>query len=462
MSDITLFLAICFFSLFLYWSCASGNSKAKSGLNEAPEKGKVIEKVKCEKDKSVNYSLYVPSQYDSTQKYPLIIAFDSHADGVRPVKLFQNQAEEHAYIVAGSNNSKNGQPWTTTEKIYNIMLEDLTHKFNIDLNRIYTTGFSGGSRVASNIAIEKGGISAVAGFSAGFPNMAQTKNKNFDYIGIVGNADFNYNEMVQLDSWLGNNQFNHYLIIFDGKHEWAPEYVIEDIFYWFEFCAMRKGLLSKKELLINTFLDTQLSEINKFNVEKKYYEEYLKYKKIISFLKGISDIDKYIEIKNQLEQNPLVKNMLKQIENDYQKEQSLQQHYQKSILEKDIEWWDREVKSINTLIEKGNSESFLYKRINSYLSIVAYSYSNNALNRNLLEDAARYISVYKLVDPTNPEADYMQSILYVRKADLNEALVALEKAVDLGFKDIERMQNDTDIVKLTSFKAYYDIIKKIN
>ena len=125
-------------------SCSGTHSNKTKDIPEL-EKGKVIGSVACIKNVSHTYALYLPSKYSSDKKYPVIICFDSHGSGVKPVELFKEQAEKYGYILVGSNVSKNGVPLQTTFEHYDILLDDVTTRFNIDKSRIYTCGFSGGA-----------------------------------------------------------------------------------------------------------------------------------------------------------------------------------------------------------------------------------------------------------------------------------------------------------------------------
>src|SRR6187551_2176315 len=71
-------------------------------------KGQLLEKVGCEADPAQTYALYVPSTYTAEKLWPVIYCFDPGARGRTPVERLQAAAEKYGYIVAGSNNSRNG------------------------------------------------------------------------------------------------------------------------------------------------------------------------------------------------------------------------------------------------------------------------------------------------------------------------------------------------------------------
>jgi hypothetical protein len=428
------------------------------------EKGKIIESIVCKKDVETNYALYLPSTYDTTKKYPIIIAFDAHGDGLKPVTLFKDQAEKYGYIVVGSHNSKNGLTWESNNAIYSSMISDIKERFSINDSRIYTAGFSGGSRVASSIAILNGGISGVVGFSAGFPNLNQPITNKFDYLGIVGSSDFNFNEMSQLDKALETNGFNHYLMVFNGKHEWPKSDVIPDVFYWLEFCAYRNKSAAINQAVISEFEKKSATEIELFKSNNDFFNEYKCYLKCIKFLEGISNTDVYKAKVTELEKSSIIQNELKQIELDGQKEQKLQAFYADAMAKNDIKWWNTEVAKINRIIQKNktNREGFLYQRVLSYLSICGFSYSNNSLRLGQLEQAQHFISIYMLIDPENTDPHYFQAQLFALKNDSANAIKSLDKAIALGFNDVNKLQNDTSFTKLHSMTEFKNLVNKMN
>ncbi|MEI6347936.1 MAG: hypothetical protein WCP69_08325 [Bacteroidota bacterium] len=453
-----------FFITLSFIGFASCSSNVHKKIEPAIDKGKIIENVVCKKNIETNYALYLPSAYDSANKYPIIIAFDAHGDGLKPVTLFKDQAEKFGYIVVGSNNSKNGLSWESTNAIYNSMISDIKERFSINNSRIYTAGFSGGSRVASSIAILNGGIAGVVGFSAGFPNLNQPITNKFDFLGVVGSSDFNFNEMSQLDKTLQTNGFKHYLKVFDGKHEWPQPEVIPDVFYWLEFCAYRKNLSSINQSVISEFEKNSKSEIELFKSKKDLFGKYLCYLKCINFLEGVSNTDVYKAKVAELEKSTTIQNELKQIEADGQKEQKLQAFYADAMVKKEIKWWNSEVAKINGIIQKNktNREGFLHQRVLSYLSMCGYSYSNNSLRSGQLDQAQHFISIYAIIDPENSDPPYFQAQLFALKNDSLNAIKSLEKAITLGFNDVNKLQNDTSFSKLHSLTEFKNLVNKMN
>ena len=225
----------------IFFSCSSANKDNESSTAAVQtdsvkhlifDKSTLFADVKCIKDSSVSYALYIPKKYVTDKKNPIIYFFDSHGSGSLPLEKYKGLAEKYGYVLAGSNNSKNGMSWEQSGPRIKIFMDDVKARLNIDDRRIYTCGFSGGSRVASSVAINEGGINCVIGMGAGFPNIGEPIHNHFDYIGFTGNEDFNMNEMTGLIASMDKSPIRHQLIIFNGKHEWAPAEITQDAFIW--------------------------------------------------------------------------------------------------------------------------------------------------------------------------------------------------------------------------------------
>src|SRR5262249_55416872 len=136
--------------------------------------GQIIPDVKCAADASQSYALFLPSNYDAVRTWPVIFAFDPGARGRVPVERYQAAAEKYGYVVAGSNNSRNGS-WEASAAAAQAMVQDVGSRFNVDSKLVYLAGMSGGSRVALAIALGNGQMAGVIASSAGFPDSKPRK-----------------------------------------------------------------------------------------------------------------------------------------------------------------------------------------------------------------------------------------------------------------------------------------------
>ena len=118
-----------------------------SGASQDFPRGQIIDSVQCAADETQTYALYLPAGYTLERAWPLLMGFHPGARGRAIVEKYRDAAERYGYIVAASNNSRNG-PWETSARAVTAMARDVGTRFSTDPKRLYATGHSGGARVA--------------------------------------------------------------------------------------------------------------------------------------------------------------------------------------------------------------------------------------------------------------------------------------------------------------------------
>jgi predicted esterase len=231
--------------------CASA-----AGAQDLP-RGTIVEGVKCANDASQSYALYLPSTYSADRKWSVLIGFHPGGRGRAIVEKYRAAAEQYGYVVAASNNSRNG-PWEVSMAAARAVVDDLAARFALDEKRIYLTGHSGGARVAMQIALASKGIAGVIASSGGYPDRQPRANVHFAVFGTAGAEDFNYIEMRMLDRKLTSP---HRLAIFDGGHTLPPDAVAIEAIEWMELQAMKSERRPRDEAAIDKLLGKRRAEI---------------------------------------------------------------------------------------------------------------------------------------------------------------------------------------------------------
>jgi len=214
-------------------------------------RGTIVDEVKCGADASQSYALYLPSTYSPDRAWSLLIAFHPGGRGRAMVEKYQAAAEQYGYIVAGSNNSRNG-PWSVSMAAVRAVSGDLGRRFSIDADRLYLTGLSGGARVAMQVALGPNNIAGVIASSAGYPDSRPRSSVPFAVFATAGTDDFNYIEMRQLDRKLTSP---HYLAVFNGGHTLPPDTVALEAIEWLELQGMKSGRRSRDDALIDRLFE---------------------------------------------------------------------------------------------------------------------------------------------------------------------------------------------------------------
>ena len=219
--------------------------------------GKLVPKVLATSDFS--YALYLPKGYNVKQKWPVIFVLDPLARGSLAAEKFVPGAERYGYIVAASNDSRNGP---LRSDAIGAMWDDVRTRFSIDPKRLYLAGMSGGARAAVTVA-ERCDACAVAGViicAAGFADSKYSPSKRLAFYGIAGIYDFNYPELQRSMEKLESLQITHRFQSWQGKHEWAPAPVLEDALAWFRLQAMVRGTIPRDTAFLDASYDRQMKE----------------------------------------------------------------------------------------------------------------------------------------------------------------------------------------------------------
>ena len=224
---------------------------------QSAERGTIVDPVVCASDASQTYALYLPSAYSADRKWSLLLAFHPAARGRQMVETYRAAAERDGYIVAASNNSRNG-PYAVSAAAARAMGNDAQQRFAVDARRIYLAGFSGGARFSTGIALGSTDIAGVIASSAGFPDSLPRDSAKFPIFGTAGTEDFNYIEMRLLDRKLSSP---HYLAVFHGGHALPPVDVALEAIEWMELQSMRSRRRSRDEAVLHELLEKRRAKV---------------------------------------------------------------------------------------------------------------------------------------------------------------------------------------------------------
>ena len=221
-------------------------------------RGEIIDSVAALDDPSETYSLYLPSTYTPERQWSVLMGFHPGARGRAIVEKYRAAAEAFGYIVAASNTSRNG-PWDVSAHAAKAMSGDVYRRFSVNPDRIYLTGFSGGARVAMQIALAGNRIAGVIASGAGYPDARPRRSVSFFVFGTVGLDDFNYIELRQLDRELRSP---HRVVFFDGGHTLPPDDVALEAIEWMELRAMAAGVRPRDDDLAQRFWSKRMSAVD--------------------------------------------------------------------------------------------------------------------------------------------------------------------------------------------------------
>jgi predicted esterase len=252
-------------------------------------RGQLIEKVACAASRGQSYALYLPSGYTPARSWPVLYVFDARGRAMAPARLFGAGAEQYGYIVASSYDTSSDGTFGPNLKAMQAMWNDTHSRFRIDDGRIYAAGFSGTARAACIMAMmAPGTIAGIIGAGAGFPpERPPGKDTSFAFFGTVGNRDFNYYEMTDLDSRLTALGLPHRIELFDGTHQWPPEVLATRALAWMELQAIKTGRRAADPALVAALWRRDLDEARGLAAAGKLYAASHAYSQLAADFAGL-------------------------------------------------------------------------------------------------------------------------------------------------------------------------------
>lgn len=444
--------------------------------DEEISKGKIIEKIICTQSPEHSYALYLPSGYNPEKRWPIIYALDPGARGALPLEHFRVAAETYGFILAGSNDSRNG-PWEPIFRAVISVWNDTQERFSIDLNRVYVTGFSGGSRAAAYFSRIIGEpVTAVIGCGAGLPSqMKPSEIKPSFYCGVVGRKDMTYLEMMELDDKFDEAGVPHRFFVFDGIHEWPTESVCMRAVEWLEVVSMDRGIRSYDEHLVkrifNREYDRALEQEKQGNliISLSNYENLLSLfkEKIntalieenIDRLKGSNEYFSALNMENKIR--------TKELEFTKKFQDLLNFIGQNPVLSRDLEkvFEDFDIPSLKKMVLKGDkSESEMAFRLLYGLEIDSRDMGWDSLNKMNPKKAALFLEI--AVEANYNERSRLRYLYYNLAAayaldqNKNKAIKNLKLAIENGFDDLEYLKKDESFKSIRATDEFQKLVNK--
>ncbi len=446
LKQITVIILLIFFAI----ACKNQSEKAINNSvnqevttveNKIFTAGKVYKQIPCSNNASESYALYLPKSYNDSASFPVIYFFDSHGRGKLPIQLYQELADQFGWILACSNTSKNGMKHNDIRQTAFNFIQDVKSRFKVKSQAQYTSGFSGGARVAVRIALEDKEIQGVAGFGAGLPDKEILNQIDFKYFIACGLDDFNYAELFELHKELNTKEKDHNFVVFDSTHYWPNAETMELALYYFSL----KNPFLRTDSLLEDYLKLETSKINIAKNRNDIPTQVAIFERMIN---NLNEIQNTIEIKTKLKNLETTKQYT-----DYQSKTELalanEIKYRSFATDMmtygDTEYWNKELTDLEFKISNSTDQVQRHsnRRIKGYLGLMAYVFLNNSLETNLLPDAQKHLFIYEKLEPKNPEMHYLKALFYARQNNHHLALVSMEEAVKNGFTDLERIRKES-------------------
>jgi len=418
----------------------------------ALEKGKVIAKVICANNPDQSYALYLPTGYSTDRPLPILYVFDPAARGASAVEAVREAAEKYGYIVVASNNSRNGPQGGASDAV-NAIFKDTHQRYAIDERRLHTAGLSGGARLATQVALFcKTCIAGVIANGAGFPvNVSPRGGMGFAYFLAIGNADFNFPEMVELRHQFERMHANYRIHVFDGPHDWAPPEVWMDSLRWMNLQAIRHGSLPKDTKEIQRIFQEELEETRAIESKGDSLTAERNYESMVRDFDGLTDTAQVKARVADLKSSKAFKAAEKQEQIDLDRQARLtdqasaqMQHISTNNIDlaeyNDIK---RTIVSLKEDVTKasnpGDSNVLVKRRALGSLIVQAYEAGQRSMETKNYVSALAYFDLVAAGAKSPAGARFERARAYAAQGDAKKCMLELKQAQAAGFHSREAL-----------------------
>jgi hypothetical protein len=315
------------------------------------------------------------------------------------------------------------------------MLEDTHSRLAVDDRRIYFAGFSGGARVASQIAQVCKCAAGVLLNGAGFPvGTLPSHDAVFAVFAAVGTLDFNYPEVSELDDKLEQAGFPHRLRHFDGPHQWAPAGVMDEGLAWLRLVAMKQKREPRDANFVAAEKTQAIARARYLDQAGAPYAAWREYRQAMETFDGLTDTTSLQQAAESLEKQKAIHDGARQEKHEFEEQDRLTAEISSglSALRDDngsrSQTRTRTEQQIIALRERATSEKHqdqirVYRRALAGIVVEALESGEERLNAKDLSVAKDY---FELATAADPESVWALSSVASARALLGDRKGALE------------------------------------
>ncbi len=440
-------------------------------------RGQVIPKLVCAADPTTSYALYLPKAYRPDRTWPVVYVLDSRGinEDREMIELFQPGAERFGWVVASSNESSGLVPMSENIQRVRSMWVDTHDRLALDDRRAYGFGFSGMSRTMTTMAMAAPGtfagvIAGAGGFPVGRPPAKETA---FPFFTTLGERDFAYYELMELEGRLAALGVPHRIEVHDGSHEWPSEALVTLGMGWMELQAMKERRREKDAALVEALWAEDLARAREQESAGRLWRAWRAYRSLAADFHGLHDTGEAERKAVALSAGePFQRELAARARRDQWDVALLARApavYEAAGLEArpggvQKLLADLEVPALKAREASGDAEERLAaQRVLYALYMQAGIYLPRAAMAVAQWDRAIFfLQAAAEIDPESGRIPYRLATAYAGKGDIEKALAALEKAFEMEGTDLAEIGSDPALEPLRGTEAFRGLLAKLH
>jgi len=432
--------------------------------------GEIISEVKC-RDNVHSYSLYLPLAYSSEKKSPVLFFLDPAARSEVPLELFKEAADKYGYILVCSRQFRDG-PYEANNKAMMSMWQDVRQRFAVDPARCYASGFSGGARAATRLQVmTQKSLAGIIACGAGL----DLRLKAADlppalFIATIGLEDFNYKEMVKLDSQLTQAGVEYMILLTGDKHRWPDAPDCTRTVEWIELQAMKTGTRPKDPALVESLYQKELSIVKDLEAGGNIYRAVRGLDVCIALFKGLREIQEAEKKKKRITATNAYKSFLKDEARRNKEEWDYIARFARSAHQIEdapvtpstlrITKKDMKIPYLRKIIDKNKDRYDVYwaKRLLTEIYLKFSRAGSHYLEKGDYQRAILYLELVLSTGYNNWPVHLDLARAYSLEGSKKKAIENLQLAFEKGFNDLKAIENDKALEPLKEEKEYQELL----
>ena len=421
-----------------------------------------------DKNLGESFSFYMPKSYEPAKPTPIIFIFEPMARGKTGIDPFISTADTYGYLLVCSNNTKNG-PFEQNYPIIDRLFAKVFTSLKLDSKRVYTSGFSGGGRLASSIALKtdqiQGVVSCGAAFTVNSGGLPTTQ--SFSYATIIGEQDMNYYELTFTHKYLTKTKLPYEVFTPNINHRWPTRDQILMAFDWMQLEAYKNLLLPVDSTITKHIYNKYFQRAQLDEKDMRLLAASSEYRRVLNNFKRYYQMDTIQEKLNNLEESKAYKSEKKKskslLETELALTDELFDRFNIDINKKSyhLGWWENRIEKLKKKMESdSHMEQTMHKRLLYKVFAHAIETVNHDPSIKNIEQKMFCYDICMLIYPSYalPYIKQIENAVALEKPDLG--LDYLEKLLNTGFDEKERLLKNESIKTLETMDRFKKLMTK--
>jgi hypothetical protein len=448
-------------AVFVFFLLLGSLPASLSAQELALKKGIVLDSLALNDSIARQITLYLPKDFDPSRRWPVVFLCDTDGEMKTKLRYLTAPAEKNGYILASSHGLRDSSSLTEKILLISSSLEKLKGLLPLDLNGVYTTGYDKGGQLATIVPSMIRGVTGVLTVASGLPNLELLNPREpFDYVGIMGRADFQYLGLLSDEEILDQRKVPATILYHGEGHQWPDLRYLDLGMQTLTLMRMKKGTHPMDSTKIGTAFQDYQDLIRDYDQAGQAGLAFYYASEGEDIFKGLVDTDWFRMRKKEIRKSSAFKEQKRDWEAVRLNEILLSEEYN-FYLEEDVMsfnldnlgWWNHQMGKITKYKNSTKrEEQLLGQRLEGYLNALVDEYIEISERPNPDYDGLILLNMLKTITAPFDYDSYLQVIsLTAKYGDSGTANYYLEELLKKGYSDADQLYSlpNTGLLKIS-------------